>query len=77
VIGAWAFPAYGYSRSTYDIDVFFNPIKEKVKRLAKALKDVGYSGLEDLTTEDVLNKNIISSICFGYRHSSFCCGYRV
>ncbi|OIP55578.1 MAG: hypothetical protein AUK34_12765 [Ignavibacteria bacterium CG2_30_36_16] len=59
VIGAWAFPAYGYSRSTYDIDVFFNPTKENVKRLAKALKDVGYGGLEDLTTEDILNKKTL------------------
>lgn len=24
VIGAWAFPTYKYSRSTYDIDIFLN-----------------------------------------------------
>ena len=55
VIGAWAFPAHGYSRSTYDIDVFFNSTKENVRCLAKTLKD---GGLEDLTTEDILKKKL-------------------
>jgi len=42
VIGAWVFPAYGFTRNTYDIDIFFNPTKTNVRRLIKALKNVGY-----------------------------------
>jgi hypothetical protein len=32
IIGAWAFPAYGYTRNTFDIDIFFDPTKANVKR---------------------------------------------
>lgn len=59
VIGAWALPAYGYTRSTYDIDIFFEPTKANVGRIIKALEVVGYRGFEDLSTEDLLNKKTL------------------
>jgi len=59
IIGAWAFPAYGYTRNTFDIDIFFDPTKANVKRLAKALKEFGYDGIEDLTIEQLLNKKTL------------------
>jgi predicted nucleotidyltransferase len=59
IIGAWAFPAYGYIRNTIDIDIFFDPTKANVKRLAKALKEFGYDGIEDLTIEQLLNKKTL------------------
>jgi len=45
VIGAWAFPAYGYTRNTYDIDIFFESTNPNVKRLIRALKNAGYIGI--------------------------------
>jgi predicted nucleotidyltransferase len=59
IIGAWAFPAYGYTRNTLDIDIFFDPTKANVKRLAEALKKFGYDGIEDLTLEQLLNKKTL------------------
>jgi predicted nucleotidyltransferase len=59
IIGAWAFPAYGYTRNTFDIDIFFDPTKANVKRLAKVLKEFGYDGIEDLTIEQLLNKKTL------------------
>jgi predicted nucleotidyltransferase len=47
VIGALAFPAHGYTRSTYDIDIFYEPSVTNIKRLIKALTDLGYYDLED------------------------------
>jgi hypothetical protein len=46
VIGAWVFPAYGFTRNTYDIDIFFDPTKANVKKLVEALKNFGYDGLK-------------------------------
>jgi hypothetical protein len=59
VIGGLAFPAYGYIRNTYDIDIFFEPTKVNVKRLKKALIDFGYLGLEDYTADQLLKKKTL------------------
>ena len=59
IIGAWAFPAYGYTRNTFDIDIFFNPTKANVKRLVTVLKEIGYDGVEELTTEELLKKKTL------------------
>ena len=39
VIGASAFPVYGYARATLDIDLFVKPDLENIKRTIKALKN--------------------------------------
>jgi hypothetical protein len=59
VICAWAFPVYGYMRNTYDIDIFFEPTKQNVKRVKEALKFVGYDGVEDLKTEQLLKNKTL------------------
>ncbi len=56
VIGAYAFPAHGYARSTYDVDIFYEPTKTNIKRIVGALKRCGYLAVEDLT-EEQLTKN--------------------
>jgi predicted nucleotidyltransferase len=59
VIGGLAFPAYGYIRNTYDIDIFFEPTKVNVKRLKKALIDFGYLGLEEYAVDQLLKKKTL------------------
>jgi len=55
VIGATAFPVYGYARATLDIDLFVRPEIENIDRLKKALLDFGYD-LTDISV-DVMLKN--------------------
>ncbi len=51
VIGATAFPVYGYARATLDIDIFIKKNVENIKRTIKALREFGYD-LTDLTVND-------------------------
>ncbi|MEW6556635.1 MAG: hypothetical protein AB1349_04680 [Elusimicrobiota bacterium] len=59
VIGAEAFPAYGYARATFDIDIFIEPIEENAKKAIKALKEFGYDIIEDTTLENFLTKKTL------------------
>ncbi|PIU84147.1 MAG: hypothetical protein COS68_00240 [Elusimicrobia bacterium CG06_land_8_20_14_3_00_38_11] len=60
VIGAEAFPAYGYSRTTLDIDIFIEPTIENAQKTIKALKEFGYDVIDDITLESFLdNKTLI------------------
>jgi len=58
VIGASAFPAYGYARATLDIDIFIKPELKNVRRTMKALKAFGYD-LMDLIPDDFLKNKIL------------------
>jgi predicted nucleotidyltransferase len=58
VIGASAFPAYGYARATLDIDIFIRPDGRNVKRTMTALVQFGYD-LMDLSPEDFLKNKIL------------------
>ena len=58
VIGASAFPAYGYARATLDIDIFIRPDLRNVRRTMKALEQFGYD-LMDLSPEDFLKNKIL------------------
>jgi predicted nucleotidyltransferase len=58
IIGASAFPAYGYARATLDIDIFIKPDLRNVKRTMKALEQFGYD-LMDLGPEDFLKNKIL------------------
>ena len=58
VIGASAFPAYGYARATLDIDIFIRPDLLNIKRTMKALEEFGYD-LMDLSPEDFLKNKIL------------------
>ena len=58
VIGASAFPAYGYARATLDIDIFIRPDVRNVKRTMTSLEQFGYD-LMDLSPEDFLKNKIL------------------
>lgn len=58
VIGATAFPVYGYARATLDIDIFVKNELENIKRTMKALKEFSYD-LMGLTPEDFLSHKIL------------------
>lgn len=59
VIGAAAFPVYGYARATLDIDIFIKKNVENIKKTIKALREFGYD-LMDLTVNDfMVNKVLI------------------
>lgn len=59
VIGAEAFPAYGYSRTTLDIDIFIEPTIENAQKTIKALKEFGYDVIDDVTLESFLNNKTL------------------
>lgn len=58
VIGATAFPVYGYARATLDIDIFVKAEMENIKRLKKALQNFGYD-LSDVSHEDLLKNKLL------------------
>jgi predicted nucleotidyltransferase len=58
VIGATAFPAYGYARATLDIDLFVKPSRANIRKVMKALRRFGYD-LADLTENDFLTHKVL------------------
>jgi predicted nucleotidyltransferase len=58
VIGAAAFPVYGYARATLDTDIFIRRDEENIRQAMKALRAFGYD-LEDLTIEDFRNNKVL------------------
>jgi len=58
IIGATAFPIYGYSRSTLDIDLFIEPTNINAQRCLKALTKFGYD-VSDITIKELLSKKIL------------------
>ncbi len=58
IIGATAFPVYGYARATLDIDLFVRPDLKNIKNLKKALMAFGYD-LTDVSHQDLLNNKLL------------------
>ncbi|MFH1684139.1 MAG: nucleotidyltransferase [Candidatus Margulisiibacteriota bacterium] len=58
IIGAMAFPLYGYSRTTLDTDIFIEPAEENAEKTRKALKKFGYD-VVDISIEDLLTKKLL------------------
>lgn len=58
IIGASAFPVYGYVRATLDIDIFINLKKTNAERTYSALKEFGYD-LSDVSISDLLTKKLL------------------
>ncbi|KAF0134026.1 MAG: hypothetical protein FD145_968 [Candidatus Saganbacteria bacterium] len=58
LIGAMAFPRYGYSRTTLDVDIFIEPTKKNAEKTYKALKKFGYD-VSDITINDLLSKKLL------------------
>lgn len=58
VIGATAFPVYGYARATLDIDIFIKPTTTNAQRTRQALQAFGYD-MTDVTVNDLLTKKLL------------------
>lgn len=58
MIGASAFPVYGYARATLDIDLFVRPSVENIRKVIKALQEFGYD-LTGLSADDFLKNKIL------------------
>ena len=58
IIGATAFPIYGYARVTLDIDIFIRPTEVNAKRTWLALQAFGYD-VADIKIEDLLKKKLL------------------
>lgn len=58
VIGASAFPAHGYARTTLDLDILIKPTRENAGRTLRALRDVGFD-VTGLTIDETLQKKIL------------------
>jgi len=58
VIGATAFPVYGYSHATLDIEIFIEPERSNAERTWKALKEFGYD-VSDVTVDELLAKKML------------------
>ena len=57
IIGATAFPVYGYARATLDIDIFIRPTEANAAKTLQALKSFGYD-VADISEEDLLKKKL-------------------
>jgi len=58
VIGATAFPVYGYARATLDVDLFVKPTRPNIVKVMKALRRFGYD-LADFTVTDFLTHKVL------------------
>ena len=58
VIGATAFPVYGHSRATLDIDIFIQPERTNAERTLNALREFGYD-IADISIDDLLTKKVL------------------
>jgi predicted nucleotidyltransferase len=58
IIGATAFPVYGYVRATLDIDIFIRPEKSNAEKTWSALQDFGYD-MADVSVKDLLTKKLL------------------
>jgi predicted nucleotidyltransferase len=58
IIGATAFPVYGYSRATLDIDIFIEPKPLNAERTRRALQKFGYD-VTDISVDDLLAKKVL------------------
>jgi len=58
VIGATAFPVYGYVRATLNIDIFIRSVRQNAERTLQALREFGYD-MTDVTVDDLLTKKLL------------------
>lgn len=58
LIGAAAFPAHGFSRTTRDIDIMIDPSDKNIARARDALKEFGYD-ISDVTPEEMREKKVL------------------
>lgn len=58
IIGATAFAAHGWSRSTHDIDIFVEATPANARHLHAALSEFGYD-MNDVSIDDLIEKKVL------------------
>lgn len=58
IIGATAFPVYGYARATLDVDIFIETSETNIKKCLTALKNFGYD-VSDISIQDLQKKKVL------------------
>lgn len=58
IIGATAFPVYGYARATLDVDIFIETSETNIKKCLTALKKFGYD-VSDISIQDLQKKKVL------------------
>jgi hypothetical protein len=58
IVGGYAVAFHGAPRFTGDIDLFFRPAEENMKRMLEAVREFGFP-TADVTTEMLLERNTI------------------
>ncbi len=58
IIGATAFPVYGYTRATIDVDLFIKATRTNAQKIFDALQEFGYD-VSDISIDDLLSKKIL------------------
>lgn len=58
IIGATAFPIYGYTRATIDVDLFIKNTQENARKVHEALGEFGYD-VSGLSLDDLINKKVL------------------
>lgn len=61
VVGAYGMSAYGYTRSTIDIDIWVNPTPENAAAVLRALERFG-APLADVTVDDLQKDDLVLQI---------------
>lgn len=61
LVGAYAMAAYGYPRSTMDIDIWVNPVKSNSVKIYEALSEFG-APLREISKDTFNKKGIIFQI---------------
>ncbi len=58
LIGALAFPHYGYARATLDVDIFIDATAQNAARVRGALADFGFD-VTEITVDDLLKFKLL------------------
>ncbi|OGC01022.1 hypothetical protein A2V82_11015 [candidate division KSB1 bacterium RBG_16_48_16] len=58
IIGATAFPVFGYARATLDLDIFIANDVQNIKKTLHVLQEFGYD-VSDLTEKDLKENKIL------------------
>ncbi len=56
IVGGWAVILHGYLRTTYDIDILVKKSRDNIEKLRKALKNLTWGIIEEISTEEILSK---------------------
>lgn len=56
IVGGWAVVLHGYFRTTYGIEILVKKSRDNIEKLRKALKNLTWGIIEEISTEEILSK---------------------